>query len=166
MEYAPFKKRLLNAIPNYIIVFILFNLLSGFLIIGLGKGDTQVAPFVIMTMAIAPLDFVVGLIMNPDGYRHDYIFLFMVMLFVETIYFTIIEILAIKKSNRGKMSNITLQDRNGNNPGFFKIFIRNILKAISRVLLMLPFLTMFFTEKRQTLYDKMTNIVVVLGGNK
>jgi len=54
MEYAPFKKRLLNAIPNYIIVFILFNLLSGFLIIGLGKGDTQVAPFVIMTMAIAP----------------------------------------------------------------------------------------------------------------
>ena len=171
MEYTSFTKRLLNAIPNYIIVFILFNLLSAFLIIdlGLGKGDMQMAPFVIMVMSIVPLDFVVGLIMYPDGYGHDlitYIFLFIVMLSVETIYFTIIDVLAIKKSNRGKMSSMTLQDRNGDNPGFFKIFIRNILKAISRVLLMLPFLTLFFTEKRQTLYDKMTNIVVVVGGNK
>ena len=84
------------------------------------------------------------------------------MLLFEAIYFTITDILAIKKSNKGKakMSDIILQDMNGNNPSFFKIFIRNILKSISRVLLMLPALTMLFTEKKQTLYDKMTNIVV------
>lgn len=166
MEYASFAKRLSIAILNYSIIFILFNILSFLLItLGLGKGDMQVAPFVVMTMAIVPLDFVVGLIMYPDRYGQDritYIFLFMIMLLFEAIYFTITDILAIKKSNKGKakMSDIILQDMNGNNPSFFKIFIRNILKSISRVLLMLPALTMLFTEKKQTLYDKMTNIVV------
>jgi len=170
MEYASFAKRLSNAIPNYIIIFILFNILSFLLIIlGLGKGDMQAAPFVVMTMAIFPLGFVVGLIMYyPDRYGNEhitYIFLFIIMLLFEAIYFTIIDILAIRKSNKGKaaMNDIVLQDENGNNPSFFKIFIRNILKSFSRVLLMLPALTMFFTEKKQTLYDKMTNIVVVEG---
>ena len=164
MEYASFAKRLSIAILNYSIIFILFYILSFLLItLGLGKGDMQAAPFVVMTMAIAPLDFVVVSIMYPDGNEQiTYTFLFIIMLLFEAIYFTITDILAIKKSNKGKakMSDIILQDMNGNNPSFFKIFIRNILKSISRVLLMLPALTMLFTEKKQTLYDKMTNIVV------
>lgn len=166
MEYASAKERLLNAIPEYIIAFILFNVLSAFVVINLsyGKGDMQAAPFVIIIMGIIPISFAVDIIVNPGGYGVDlitYLSIFIAMLVFEAVYFTINDFIAISRFNSGKPVNLVLKRADGGNLNIFKLFIRNILRAISRIFLMLPCLTMFFNEGKQTLYDKATNVIML-----
>jgi uncharacterized RDD family membrane protein YckC len=60
-----------------------------------------------------------------------------------------------------RMLNIKVTDLNGLKPAFSQIFIRNLSKTISTLLLFTGYLYSFLNKKHQCLHDKIANTLVI-----
>ena len=168
MKYASFGKRLGSGLLDYSIIFIMFYIISAFLIINLnlGEGDMQMAPFVTINIMLVPLNFLINIIRHPSSYGYygdvlAYYFLFLMMVFVEFMYFTLMEVSPLKATIGYKSNGIQLKAINSDRIKIFAIVKRNCLKIVSRYLLCLPFFIAIITNNNQTIYDRLAGIVVV-----
>jgi uncharacterized RDD family membrane protein YckC len=80
---------------------------------------------------------------------------------VEVMYYSIMKILPLKATwgyACTKIRIFTIEEKPLN---LFSIIVRNCIKTFSRYLFAIPFFTILFANKKQTLYDLATKIVVV-----
>ena len=168
MREAPLNKRVSSGIIDYTIVIITVYIVGAFLIINLnmGNGDMQMAPFVIMAMAIMPISFITNIIRYPSAYGNTgdiiiYCVILIMMAIIEVMYFTLMEASKLKATIGYKSNGIRLSQEGGGEIRVGAIIKRNCLKVISRYLICIPFIVAILTNNKQTIYDKLTDIEVI-----
>ena len=57
--------------------------------------------------------------------------------------------------------HLTIKYINDKELSFIRVFNRNLIKVLSRILFGLPFLVFPFTKKKQAIHDLITNIEVI-----
>lgn len=165
MIYATFGKRIASSVIDGFLIFIILYTISGWILVSLW-GDAinmQAAPFVVINMILLPLDFFIRTLRYPRacGNVSIYYLLSGILFFVEVMYYSLIEISPLKDTIGHFCTKIHICSARKIPTTFFPIILRNCLKTLSRYLFAIPFLVMLFTDKKQTLYDLMSNIVVV-----
>ncbi len=84
-------------------------------------------------------------------------------LVVAFFYAPVLESSEIRATIGKSLMGIQVTDMNGGRISFRAALIRNILKAVSSLLLFLGFVVALFTEKKQTLHDLIADTLVVYG---
>ena len=141
MNYAGFWKRSAAAVIDWVILFISVTILHQVLI------DSE---FIIELLSE---DF--------DAFLEFAIWLNIVAALTYWIYFAAFESCS-KQATLGKMAcGIKVTDLNGRRIGFGKATGRFFGKILSMVILLIGFIMIVFTEKKQGLHDKMAGCLVV-----
>ncbi len=136
MKYAGFWFRVIAAIVDAII--------------------TQIAAIVIM------LPFAFALEGQMDGNKIEGQFLAFVMgIFIQWLYFTVSESSMWQATLGKKMLGLKVTDMNGNKIGFGKANGRYWSKIISAIILLLGFIMVAFTAKKQGLHDIIAGTLVM-----
>lgn len=163
MIYASFGRRLIGAIVDFYILIIVFYFLGGYILSlsWLGETDMQAAPFILLNMIIFPLDALIKMIQHPGADVTIYYIFFAIFFIAEIAYYSLMEILPTNATIGHIFAKTSIRSTIGNSKNIPAIIVRNYLKTMSRYLFAIPFFTMLFTNKNQTIYDSLTKIVVV-----
>ena len=153
-----FKKRLIAAIIDYVIVYMV-SFAVCFLISTTVLKDAinqQTAPFAVIVLLINPF-----LISAPQSYGKAYAVyaLFMVIFVVEVMYYSLFELLPTKRTFGYRLLDIRLCC-NSEKSVRARIVGRNVLKVLSRYLFCIPFFISAFSANGRTVYDRISKISI------
>ena len=153
-----FKKRLIAAIIDYVIVYMVSVAVCFVISTTVFKDaiDRQAAPFAVIVMLIDPF-----LISRPQSYGKAYAVyaLFAVIFVVEVMYYSLFELLPTKRTPGYALSGIRLSN-NSEKPMRGRIVERNVLKVLSRYLFCIPFFISVKNANGITVYDRVSKIQV------
>lgn len=156
MKNRVFKKRLLAAIIDFVIIFVVSVTVCALLITSVFKDafDQQAAPFVAINLLLNPLYSIVS-------YTNAYgTFVMLLISFaVEILYYSLFEILPTKRTPGYALSGIHLCN-NSDSSITARIFGRNFLKVLSRYLYCIPFIISIFKASGNAFYDSVSKITV------
>ena len=153
-----FKKRLIAAIIDYVIVYMVSFAVCFVISTTVFKDaiDRQAAPFAVIVMLIDPF-----LISRPQSYGKAYAVyaLFAVIFVVEVMYYSLFELLPTKRTFGYGIMGIRLSydSEKSIKP---RILERNVLKVLSRYLFCIPFLISVKNANGITVYDRVSKIQV------
>lgn len=125
--------------------------------------NEQAAPFILINLIFLPLDFLFKLLQFPRAYGDvSWIYTFLpLIVFLEVLVYTFIEFSPMKATIGKRIMHLTIKCINDKDLSFVRVFNRNLIKVLSRILFGLPFLVLPFTKKRQAIHDLITNIEVI-----
>lgn len=154
MKIRVFKKRLLAAIIDYIIIFPIAYTVCALLMTSVFKNtfDVQAASFTAITLLISPL-----LLIFQSVDLSAWIMLGIAFT-VETLYYSLFELLPSKRTLGYKCAGIHLCFSEQKSAG--RIIGRNILKVLSRYLFCIPFIVSAFSKNGSAIYDLASKILV------
>ncbi len=152
MKIRVFKKRVLAAIIDYMIVFAAAYAVCALLMTTVFKNmfDGQAAPFTAMILLISPL-----LLFFQSADVSAWVMLGVIFV-VEFLYYSLFELLPSKRTPGYKIAGIHLCFSEKNRIG--RIIARNILKVLSRYLFCIPFIVSVLNANGVAIYDRVTNI--------
>ena len=136
-----FSRFLAYIVDNVIVSFLMLGPVGILLSLGIDPTDTTEGPIetsdVILTAVIVIVSYLLPL-----------------------IYYVISEGKYGKTIGK-KLLKIKVVKTDGTKIGILRALGRNLLKGVSAAFLLLPFLMIFFTKKRQTMHDKLCNTIIV-----
>jgi uncharacterized RDD family membrane protein YckC len=143
VEYAGFFQRLVAAIIDQFLLYIVnIVIVFGIVLLTVGAGQE-------MQLDEEVIQGVVGLAAMVSS------------LFLSWLYFALFEMSKFQATLGKKIMGIKVQHVSGDRMGFISASIRYWTKLISAMLLLIGYFMYFFTEKKQTLHDKLAKAVVV-----
>ena len=162
MKLRIFKKRVLAAVTDLIIIFVISYVVCAVLMTMLFKNvlDQQAAPFEAMTLLLNPLYVIVKAVIDPAAANIYGVFVMLGVTFaIEVMYYSIFELLpggrtpgyALAKLRVCYGPDSSIQVR---------IILRNMLKVLSRYLYCVPFIASIFSKKGSAVYDLLSKINV------
>ncbi len=143
---------------DFILLTIVFMILGGLILHS--YTNMQVAPYMLLNIICFPLDALVKMYHNPHAYAIYYI-IFTLFFIIEFTYYLLMEILPTERTIGYIFTKTRICDQEGIPPSANTIIIRSFLKALSRYLFALPFLTIVLTNKKQSIYDLLTKTVII-----
>ena len=151
-EYAQTEKRIAGGILDYIVLFFMFWVVSIlYALFGLVPDYSGGEVFVVMGIVMFGSAM---LIPNPLSLSFGFHMLYIVLFLTEALYYSLMEIFTTKGTLGHRVTGVSIYYRNGEKPTIFIIFLRSCIKALSRYLFLLPFLTIFFTGRSQAVTVK------------
>ena len=159
-----FKKRLIAAIIDYVIVYMVSFAICWLISTTVFKDaiDQQAAPFAVIVLLLNPF-----LISHPQAYGKAYTVyaLFMLIFVVEVIYYSLFELLPTKRTPGYALSGIRLcYDSERSIKA--RIVGRKVLKVLSLYLFCIPFFISAFNVNDCTIYDRVSKIRIDNIGSK
>ena len=156
MKSRVFKKRLLAAIIDFVIVFIVSITVCALLITSVFKDayDQQAAPFVAINLLINPIYSIVSY-----GNAYGTFVMLLISFAVEILYYSLFELLPTKRTPGYALSGIHLCN-NSDSSTSARIFGRNFLKVLSRYLYGIPFIISIFNANGNAFYDCVSKFTV------
>lgn len=156
MKSRVFKKRLLAAIIDFVIVFIVSITVCALLITSVFKEafDQQAAPFVAINLLINPIYS-----LATYGNAYGTFVMLLISFAVEILYYSLFELLPTKRTPGYALSGIHLCN-NSDSSTSARIFGRNFLKVLSRYLYGVPFIISIFNANGNAFYDSVSKITV------
>ena len=157
--------RIIGNIIDYIILFGIMFISGGFVMSMFADAGSPY-PFVLIMMIFFPVKFTYNIYLYPQAYNNLTLILgIMAFLFVmETLYFSIMEFFMNGATIGRKRANTLLVKDDNERLTFNTIFVRNLLKTISRYFYCIPVLPMFFLKGHKTLYDIILKTKVIRQG--
>ena len=164
MKKNIFKTRLLAALIDYSLIFVLSYTLCTIIILNVFTEtvNLQMAPFVLIQLLLSPFSLLVQLISSPKAFG-DAIAIYMLFglsLIIEIAYFSIFELLPLQRTPGCYLLKIHFCLDSKKHCGL-RIVVRNVLKVFSRYLFCIPFIISLFSKSGKTLYDKATKIYIL-----
>lgn len=162
MRSCIFKKRILAAVTDFIIVFVIAYTVCGILITTAFKNsvDQQSAPFEAITLLLNPLYAIVKAVIDPFSANAYGVYIMLGVTFViEVLYYSIFELLPGGRTPGYALAKLRLYYDTDNSKAA-RIFLRNILKVLSRYLYCIPFLVSAFSSNGNAVYDIASKINV------
>lgn len=156
MKSRVFKKRLLAAIIDFVIVFVVSVTVCALLITSVFKDafDQQAAPFVAINLLLNPLYSIVSY-----GNAYGTFVMLLISFAVEILYYSLFELLPTKRTPGYALSGIHLCN-NSDSSTSARIFGRNFLKVLSRYLYGIPFIISIFNANGNAFYDCVSKFTV------
>lgn len=156
MKNLLFKKRLLAAIIDFIIIFMVSFTVCALIITSIFKDsfDQQAAPFAAMTLLINPLYSIVSY-----GKAYGIFVMLMIDFVIEVLYYSLFELLPTKRTPGYALLGIHICC-NSDSSIPIRIIGRNIIKVLSRYLYCIPFIISMFNVNSNTIYDLVSKIHV------
>ena len=156
MKSRVFKKRLLAAIIDFVIVFVVSVTVCALLITSVFKDafDQQAAPFVAINLLLNPLYSIVSY-----GNAYGTFVMLLISFAVEILYYSLFELLPTKRTPGYALSGIHLCN-NSDSSTSARIFGRNFLNVLSRYLYGVPFIISIFNANGNAFYDSVSKITV------
>ena len=163
MQYAKIYKRIIGGILDYLLMFGVFWAFGFFYALFLAPDYSGAEIFIVMGILIYPHAMFVQLLSEPLAIKFGYYMLYVSLFFIEVLYYTLMTVLPTRGSLGHQAINASICYWHGakQRPSIFTIFLRSCIKALSRYLFLLPFLTIFFTKQKQTLHDIVAGTVVI-----
>ena len=156
MKSRVFKKRLLAAIIDFVIVFVVSMTVCALLITSVFNDlfDQQAAPFVAINLLINPIYSIASF-----GNEYGTFVMLLISFAVEMLYYSLFELLPTKRTPGYALSGIHLCN-NSDSSKTARIFGRNFLKVLSRYLYCVPFIISIFSANGNAFYDCVSKITV------
>ncbi len=156
MKNLLFKKRLLAAIIDFIIIFMVSFTVCALIITSIFKDsfDLQAAPFVAMTLLINPLYSIVSY-----GEAYGIFVMLMIDFVIEVLYYSLFELLPIKRTPGYALAGIHICC-NSDSSIPIRIIGRNIIKVLSRYIYCIPFIISIFNVNGNAIYDSVAKITI------
>lgn len=156
MKSRVFKKRLLAAIIDFVIVFVVSVTVCALLITSVFKDafDQQAAPFVAINLLLNPLYSIVSY-----GNAYGTFVMLLISFAVEILYYSLFELLPTKRTPGYALSGIHLCNNSCSSTSA-RIFGRNFLKVLSRYLYGVPFIISIFNANGNAFYDCVSKFTV------
>lgn len=156
-----FKKRLLAAMIDYIIIFTVSFTACALISTSVFKNtfDQQAAPFAAIVLLLNPLSLIAQMISYPQAYGDTYAVyvLFAVTFVIEAAYYSLFELLPTKRTPGYALLRISLC-YNSEKSIQARVIGRNIIKVLSRYLYCIPFVISVFSANGSTIYDRVSKI--------
>ncbi len=129
----------------------------------LAKEYIQVLPWMVISFFNYPLMYLLSVIYDLYLGTVDVITLytFLAIFFSEVLYHFLFESSPLNASIGHKMTKCQVVNQEYKKLTFHQLLIRSIVKVLSRYLFCLPYITIFFTEKRQTMHDMAVKSMVI-----
>lgn len=155
MRFIVFKKRLLAAIIDYTIIFVIAYIACALIVTSVFKNtfDQQAAPFMALIILLNPFSQIMRVFSAPREMITTMVYVLISVIFVvEVLYYSLFEILPTKRTPGYKLSGIRLV-YNSKKSISIRIIGRNILKVLSHYLYCIPFVISVFSANGTTIYD-------------
>lgn len=162
MRFRVFRKRILAALTDFIIIFVIAYIACAILITTAFKNavDQQAAPFEAITLLLNPLYVIVKAIAGfADANAYGTFVMLGVTFVIEVMYYSIFELLSGKRTPGYALAKLQICHDTDNSKSA-RIVLRNILKVLSRYLYCVPFLFCVFSAKGSAVYDHISKISV------
>ena len=162
VRFTIFRKRLLAAIIDYIIIFAIAYTICALIMTSVFKStfDQQAAPFMALILLLAPFSQIPRVFSAPGEMLTTMMFVLIAIIFVaEVLYYSLFEILPTKRTPGYKLFGIRLT-YDSEKSIQKRIVVRNILKVLSRYLYCIPFIISISSANGKTPYDLVSKINV------
>ncbi len=156
MKNLLFKRRLLAAIIDFVIVFVVSITVCALLITSVFNDsfDQQAAPFVAINLLLNPIYSIASY-----GNEYGTFVMFLISFAIEILYYSLFEFLPTKRTPGYALLAIHLCN-NSDRSISARIFVRNFLKVLSRYLYCIPFIISIFNTNGNAFYDSVSKISV------
>ena len=141
-------KRLVAYTIDYLVHSVIFMICSMIVAIGILPNLNPDAPFVIIFLIYRPIGFIIDC--EVGNYIPLIVTTMSTILACQTIIYSMEEYLKNGQTVGKRMLKIKVDTES---KSLKKIIIRNILKSISVLLIGIPFISIFFNEKKTVFYD-------------
>ncbi len=127
------------------------------------KSYIQYYPWIIIQIFFYPLIYLLNIIYAISNNSLDILLVYssLGVFLAEVLYYFIFELLPIKATIGHKLLGLTILDVELKQLSIKQLFLRSLLKTVTRYFFCIPMITILFTKNRQALHDIIVNSVVI-----